>query len=45
MSFRAPCRELPVVAVKYKVGAEDDPREWAGQGEDEFISRVSVFDS
>ena len=35
----------PVVAVKYKVGAEDDPREWAGQGEDEFISRVSVFDS
>ena len=27
------------------VGAEDDPREWAGQGEDEFISRVSVFDS
>ena len=35
----------PVVAVKYKVGVEDDPREWAGQGEDEFISRVSVFDS
>ena len=35
----------PVVAIKYTVGAEDDPREWAGQGEDEFISRVSVFDS
>ena len=35
----------PVVAIKYKIGAEANPREWAGTGEDEFISRVSVFDS
>ena len=35
----------PVVAIKYKVGAETDAREWAGQGEDDFISRVSVFDT
>lgn len=35
----------PVVSIRYKVGAEAKPREWAGTGEDEFISRVSVFDS
>ncbi|RYD16358.1 MAG: hypothetical protein EOP90_06155 [Lysobacteraceae bacterium] len=35
----------PVVAIKYKVGAEPDPREWAGANEDEFVSRVSVFDT
>lgn len=35
----------PVVAIKYKVGTETEPREWAGQGEDDFISRVSVFDT
>ena len=35
----------PVVAIRYKVGAEHDSREWAGQGEDDFVSRVSVFDS
>ncbi len=35
----------PVVAIKYKVGAEADPHEWASGSEDEFISRVSVFDS
>lgn len=35
----------PVVSIKYKVGAEPEPREWAGTGEDEFISRVSVFDT
>lgn len=35
----------PVVSIRYKVGAEAEPREWAGTGEDEFISRVSVFDS
>jgi len=35
----------PVVAIHYKVGAERDPREWAGTGEDDFISRVSVFDT
>lgn len=35
----------PVVAIKYNVGAETDPREWAGGSEDEFVSRVSVFDT
>ena len=35
----------PVVAIRYKVGAESDPREWAGNSEDEFVSRVSVFDT
>ena len=35
----------PIVAINYKVGRDDNPREWAGQGEDEFISRVSVFDA
>lgn len=35
----------PVVAIKYKVGVEPEPREWAGSGEDEFVSRVSVFDT
>lgn len=35
----------PVVSIKYKVGAELQPREWTGEGEDEFISRVSVFDT
>lgn len=35
----------PVVSIKYKVGAELQPREWAGDGDDEFISRVSVFDT
>lgn len=35
----------PVVSIKYKVGAEPELREWAGTGEDEFISRVSVFDT
>ena len=35
----------PVVAIKYKVGEEQDPQEWSGQGKDEFISRVSVFDT
>lgn len=35
----------PVVSIKYKVGTEPNPREWAGSGEDEFISRVSVFDT
>jgi energy-coupling factor transporter ATP-binding protein EcfA2 len=35
----------PGVSIKYKVGTEPEPREWAGGGEDEFISRVSVFDA
>lgn len=36
---------VPVVAIKYKVGAEPNSREWTGSGEDEFVSRVSVFDT
>lgn len=35
----------PVVAIKYKVGAEPNPREWASGSEDKFVSRVSVFDT
>ena len=35
----------PIVAIKYRVGSEKEVREWAGEGEDEFISRVSVFDA
>lgn len=35
----------PVMSIKYKVGTEPESREWAGNGEDAFISRVSVFDS
>lgn len=35
----------PVVAIKYRVGTEEQPREWSGQGEDDFISRISVFDA
>ena len=35
----------PVVAITYKVGTEEKAREWSGDGEDEFISRVSVFDT
>lgn len=35
----------PVVAIKYRVGAEPDSREWVGGNEDESISRVSVFDA
>lgn len=35
----------PVVAIKYSVGSERRTREWAGHGDDEFISRVSVFDT
>jgi hypothetical protein len=35
----------PVVSIKYTVGLEPEPREWAGSGEDEFVSRVSVFDT
>ena len=35
----------PVVSIKYKVGDEAEPREWTGNGEDEFVSRVNIFDS
>lgn len=36
---------VPDIAIRYKVGAELDSREWSGNGEDDFISRVSVFDT
>jgi hypothetical protein len=35
----------PTVAIKYRVGADTALREWAGAGDDESISRVSVFDT
>jgi len=35
----------PIVAIQYRVGSEPNGREWNGDGEDEFISRVSVFDT
>jgi recombinational DNA repair ATPase RecF len=35
----------PVVAIKYKVGNESAAREWTGGDVDEFISRVSIFDT
>ncbi|NKE72844.1 AAA family ATPase [Candidatus Manganitrophus noduliformans] len=37
--------QKPAVAIKYEVGTDANIREWAGGGGDEFISRVSVFDS
>ncbi len=33
------------VSIKYRVGTEPEPREWAGGGGDDFIARVSVFDT
>ena len=35
----------PVVAIKYTIGAKEGLQEWAGNGQNEFISRVSVFDT
>jgi DNA repair ATPase RecN len=35
----------PVVNIRYKVGDETTVREWVGGDADEFISRVSVFDT
>lgn len=35
----------PIVSINYKEGAEQQPREWAGNGDDQSISRVSVFDT
>jgi energy-coupling factor transporter ATP-binding protein EcfA2 len=35
----------PAVAIRYKVESAAETREWAGEGEDDFISRVSVFDT
>lgn len=33
------------VVIKYKVGADPTQREWTGGDPDEFVSRVSVFDT
>lgn len=33
------------VNIKYKIGGEPHAREWVGGAADEFISRVSIFDS
>lgn len=33
------------VAIKYKVGTDPTPRAWTGGDPDEFVSRVSVFDT
>jgi hypothetical protein len=35
----------PAVNIKYRVGDETTPRDWLGGDTDEFISRVSVFDT
>ena len=43
MSDTAP---LPAeVTIKYQVGTMCETKEWIGQGEDELISQVSVFDA
>lgn len=39
----APLR--PAVSIKYQVQDEAELREWGGQGDDESIARVSVFDT
>lgn len=36
---------LPAVCIKYKVGDEQQPRQWQGGDANEFISRVSIFDT
>ena len=33
----------PVVSIKYKIG-DGAPHEWSGEGDDESVARVSVFD-
>jgi len=43
VSGTAPPR--PVVNIKYKVGDETTLREWVGGDADEYISRVSIFDT
>ena len=35
----------PEVTIKYKVGEEEELREWSGEERDEDIARISVFDS
>ncbi len=37
--------QSPVVSIKYRVGSDPSVREWLGGGDDDYISRVSVFDS
>ncbi len=39
----APPRQI--VSIKYRVEYEPDAREWTGQADDNFIARVSVFDT
>jgi energy-coupling factor transporter ATP-binding protein EcfA2 len=43
MSGAAPPR--PTVRIRYRVGAEPEARQWVGSDADEFISRVSIFDT
>ena len=35
----------PVVSIRYKIGDEAAARQWVGGDADEFISRVSIFDT
>jgi len=35
----------PIVSIKYGVGTDDAAREWTGGDADEFVSRVSIFDT
>lgn len=35
----------PTVTIKYLVGGDSSAREWTGGDTDEFISRVSIFDT
>ncbi|KPD23331.1 AAA family ATPase [Idiomarina zobellii] len=35
----------PEVSIKYKIGTDGEIKEWTGSEEDEYISRVSVFDT
>lgn len=35
----------PILSIKYKISSESETREWTGNGNDDFISRVSVFDT
>ncbi len=35
----------PVVTIKYKVGDGAETRQWSGGDVDEFVSRISIFDS
>lgn len=35
----------PVVSIRYRVGTDGDSQEWSGDGEDAFVSRISVFDT